>query len=88
MVLRNPTGGVYSGHMTTTPEHPTARRWYFPAADGRGKYHLRSAVTGEAACGSPVILDGSPLAALVYDANAERVHPIVCRRCRRIAQAG
>lgn len=74
--------------MTTTPGNPTSRQVsYFPAADGRGKYHLREAVTHEAACGSPVILDSSPLSALVYDADAERVHPIVCAKCRRLAGA-
>lgn len=85
---------MYSGHMTTTttttptPQPPVRSRQvsYFPAADGRGKYHLRNTVTHEAACGSPVVLDASPMSALVYGADDERVHPIVCRKCVRLAR--
>ena len=71
----------------TNPAPVSRQVSYFPAVDGRGKYHARNVVSDTAVCGSPVVLDASPMSAMVYGVDDERIHPFVCRRCVRIERA-
>lgn len=62
---------------------------FYPTTDMRGKWHAALQVSGQAVCGQTVVLavNGQDcITPHVGDAWAS-VHPIVCRRCLRLATA-
>lgn len=68
-----------------TVAHPVR---FFEPTEGRGKWHAAWRVDGTAVCGAPAILDTHPQQpAIVPEVGTpwERVHPLVCRRCLRLA---
>jgi len=73
----------YDRHMTTSL---TRTLIAYPAPDGLGKWHAAN-LTGVAACGTPTLVAHRQSDRLQYAAgtSAEKIHPIVCRRCVRNA---
>lgn len=65
--------------MAATRTYLTAH----PTADGNGKYHAASPVTGLPACGATPTLDLDPMKSIHVRPGTDTtsVHPIVCRRC-------
>jgi hypothetical protein len=71
---------------------PTRSVQFFPAEDGRGKWHAAERITDTPICGTPVVLDTTAMP-IIGTCEAPgggrpyvyKAHPLACRRCLRLA---
>lgn len=58
---------------------------FYPAEDGKGKWHAAWLVSNTAVCGKPVVLDVSDnVIHSVQGEQSNRIHPFACKRCVRL----
>lgn len=81
--FRQPDSAMSTDTTGRTVAHPVR---FFPATDGKGKWHAAWKVSGTAVCGAAPELattGGEWIAPQVGDLQA-KVHPLICKRCLRL----